>query len=334
MDLETIFQGGFTPAKWRLLGDYLKGDKLHPGKGIRIDNSASSGKTVSAIKQREYRRSQQPPFSILTLQKVPASDPAEYKVTLQDGSVIERDTTSGSDGVVEHDCNIGGSPMSTRPRPELTLSDGEFIAVTFTTDADGFIQGTPAVVAASTEQDSIHHQPASGEGLGESGDYWIKISQLNIVSGAPEITVFQQSDIEHSRLWKGRNIGGARYIHKERDGANDTYDFRTLEQFEPVGRTYGKVIVPFVNGDEQDDANDSIKFSAIAGRASNPQVNVKDNGAGIITVEGNGNSGVLEWSNCEDPAVTVTLLQWEDGLIITNEDTKITAGCSGSGSGG
>jgi hypothetical protein len=336
MNLETIFKGPVTPQKWKMLGDYLRSTQLHPGDGVRINRSHSTGSVISAVREIPPERSQSPPFSVLTFRKEQGTDPAEYVVTLQEGIVLERHTRSGVDGVQEHEVKIGADYMSSRPYPELTIESGDTIWCNYSTDSDGLLDDIPVVVASSDTNETQHHIPVSGAttGSGTEGDYWIKLFEFEVIDGKPTFTYFQQSDIEHSRLWKGKNIGGARYIHKEFDETNGEYDFRTLEQFEPVGRTYGKVIVPFVNGDEQDDANDSIKFSAIAERASNPQVNVKDDGAGIITVEGNGNSGVLEWSNCEDPAVTVTLLQWEDGLIVTNEDTKITAGCSGSGSGG
>lgn len=321
-----------TPAKWRMLGDYLKGQKITPGSGsgIKVESSPSSGITLTPAKKPEFRRPQQPPFSILGLRRVPNSDPVEYVATLQEGVVVERNTQSGSDGTVEHQCNIGGVAMSTRPRPELTLVDGDFIALTYSTDEDGFVQGVPNIEATQTEQDSIHHQPASGAATsGSTGDYWVKLAQLNIVNGAPQIDYFLQSDDFNDRLWKGRNVGSARYIHKERDESNDTYDFRTLEQNTPSGRTYGKVIVDPV-GAEFDKANDSIKFSAIAERATSPQVNVKDDGAGIVTIEGNTKDGTLTWTDCGDPSPTVTtLIEWEDGLITSTGTKNITAGCGG-----
>ena len=329
MNLETIFQGPITEAKWRMLGDYLRSTRLHPGNGVRIQDSYTSGRIISAIPARQPRQNQSPPFSVIKLYEVPDSSPAQYKATLQEGFVIERDTTSGNDGVVEHECNIGATAMSARPQPELTLVDGDFVICKYDTDSDGFVTGTPEVLATQTDTPSIHHQPASGAGsTGESGDYRVKLFKFTIVSGSPTITYYQQSDVEHSRLWKGRNVGGARYIHKKRDKANDSYDFRTLEQNEPSGRTYGKIIVPFVNGDEFDDANDSIKFSAIAERATSPQVNVSDDGAGIVTIEGNDKDGSLTWTNCATPTPTVTtLIEWEDGLITTSGIKNFTAGC-------
>lgn len=330
MDIETIFQGGFTPAKWRLLGDYLKGQRFQPsvGNGLKAENSGTTGFSISAIKQREIRQSQAPPFSILSLRKVPDSDPVEYEVNLQEGFVIDRPTAGATDSVVEIECNIDGDPMSTRPRPDLTISDGDYIACQFDTTTDGLVTGTPEIVTAQAEVDSVHHQPASGAGTGSTGSCWVKLAQFNIVDGAPEFTIFQQSDIENYRLWKGRNVGGARYIHKQRSGLDDSYDFRTLEQHLPTGRDFGKVIVDFENGDEFDDANDAIKFSAIAERASNPQVNVNDDGAGVITVEGNDRDGSLTWTDCDETSPTVTtLLQWEDGLITSSGVRNFKAGC-------
>ena len=136
-------------------------------------------------------------------------------------------------------------------------------------------------------------------------------------------------------MWTGRNVGGARYIHKEWSGADDTYDFRTLEQFIPTGINappYGKVIVDEV-GDEHDAVNDSIKFSVISEDLEG-EIEVNDDGAGTITVRGNRKSGSLYWEYCEEDeygSAGKTLLTWEDGLI-TNVDPLpvIKAGCKGS----
>ena len=223
--------------------------------------------------------------------------------------------------------------MSTRPRPEITLTNGDFGVCNFTTNADGYVTGFPTIeVGADTP--SVHHEPASGEGSGYAGDYWVKLFKFDINAGAPTITVYQQSDIEHQRLWTGRNVGGARYIHKEWSGADDTYDFRTLEQFIPTGGTvpdYGKVIVDAV-GDEFLDANDAIKFSCISERDESPQINVDDDGAGTITIKGNNKSGSLYWEYCEEESGSAgeTLLTWEDGLITNvNPNPSFKAGCAG-----
>ena len=323
MDLESIFQGKLNEHKWNLLGDYLKGQVINPGAGVLMERSPSSGVTISTRKPRERPPSQPPPFSVLSLSKVPESDPAEYKVTIQEGWVIERLTNSTSDSVEFHEVNIGASPMSTRPRPELTMSVGDFAMVYFTTDDEGNINSVP-VIQAGAQTNSTHHQPPSGEGSGANGYYYVDLFELTLDAGAPVITLYQQSDIEHYRRWIGRNLGTGRWIHKEWNGANDTYDFRRLKQVEPSGRTYGKVIVPAV-GTEFDAANDDIKFSAIAERLTSPQVNVNDDGAGIVTIEGNANDGSLTWKDCDD--VPTTLITWVDGLV-TSASSEFKAGCS------
>lgn len=330
MNLESIFQGPITPQKWKMLGDYLKSTKINPGHGVRIQDSYTLGKTISAVPVRQPRQTQSPPFSVLTFRKVPDSSPAEYVVTLQEGIVLERHIISTDDGVQEFECKIGANFMSSRPYPELTISDGDTVWCNYTTDAEGFVQGDPVVVASSSTNNTTHHIPPSGAngGSGVTGAYWIKLFEFNVVSGKPTFTYFQQSDIEHTRLWVGRNIGSARYIHKEIDPTTGTYDFRTLEQVEPSGRTFGKVIVPFVNGDEFDDANDSIKFSAICERATSPQINVNDDGAGAVTIEGNNKDGSLTWTDCSTPTPTVTtLIEWQDGLVTSEGVKNFTAGC-------
>ena len=308
-----------------MLGDYLKGAQIHPGTGLVMEKSSSSGISLSALKERQQKNSQPPPFSVLSLSKVPDSDPVEFKLTLQEGWVFDRIDKVNFDAIDSHECEIAAQPMSDRPRPELTVKDGDFVSVYFETDEEGHVTSNPAIQADPTEQESDHHQPASGAGSGAGGYYYLKLFKFTISEGAPTINLYQQSDIEHPHLWTGENVGGGRYIHKEWNGTNATYDFRTLEQFEPITGDYGKVIVDPV-GAELDAANDSIKFSAIAERETNPQINVDDDLAGKITIRGNNNNGgTLTWTDCDDNPTTI--LAWEDGLI-TSASNGFTAGCT------
>jgi len=340
MDLYQIFQGGPSAYKWKQLGEYLKGNQLNAGKGIKIENSTSSGSIISAKQPKDIKQSQAPPFSVLSLRKNSSNT---YAVQLQEGWVIERKTRYDStvDAVSFHEVNLAGAAMSTRPRNEVTLAHDQYAYVQFWTSAEGFVTSTPAINVASTVPNSTHHQPASGAGSGAYGNYNVKLFKLTVDNGSPKIIVHQQSDIEHTRLPTFRNVGGERYIHKDWDKAADRYDFRTLKQNEPSGRTYGKVIVDFVNN-ELDDQNDAIKFSAIAEKlptsnpTTNPQINVNDDGAGIVTIEGNGVNGSLKLRECPvsgggSPA-TLVLLEWEDGLIKgPASDTTISIPSCGSG---
>lgn len=327
MDLYQIFQGGPSDYKWKQLGDYLKGNELNAGKGIKIENSTSSGSIISAKQPREKKQSQAPPFSVLSLRKTSST---QYSVELQEGWVIERKTKydSAVDAVSFHEVNLGGAAMSTRPRNEVTLEHNQYAYVEFETDNEGFVNTTPTITVASTVPNSTHHQPPSGVAAGAYGSYKVKLFKLTVDNGSPKIVVYQQSDIEHTRLPTFRNVGGERYIHKDWDGPADRYDFRTLKQHEPSGRTYGKVIVDFVNN-EDDDQNDAIKFSAIAEKASSPQVNVSDDGAGIVTIEGNGVNGSIRFEQCD--GTEITTLQWSDGLI-TAPNTDLTIQVPGCGS--
>lgn len=328
MDLYQIFQGAYSDYKWKKLGEYLKGKQLNAGKGIKIENSTSSGSIISAKQPREKKQSQAPPFSVLSLRQTTSTT---YAVQLQEGWVIERKTKydSAVDAVSFHEVNLGGAAMSTRPRNEVTLEHDQYAYVEFGTNNEGFVNTTPTITVASSVPNSTHHQPPSGVAAGAYGSYKVKLFKLTVDNGSPKIVVYQQSDIEHTRLPTFRNVGGERYIHKDWDGAADRYDFRTLKQHEPSGRTYGKVIVDFVNN-EDDDQNDAIKFSAIAEKASSPQVNVSDDGAGIVTIEGNGVNGSIRFEQCD--GTEITTLQWSDGLI-TAPNTDLTIQVPGCGSG-
>ena len=327
MDLHQIFQGAYSDFKWKKLGEYLKGKQLNAGKGIKIENSTSSGSIISAKQPREKKQSQAPPFSVLSLRQ---STSTTYAVQLQEGWVIERKTKydSAVDAVSFHEVNLGGAAMSTRPRNEVTLEHDQYAYVEFGTTNEGFVNTTPTITVASTVPNSTHHQPPSGVGAGAYGSYNVKLFKLEVDNGSPKIIVYQQSDIEHTRLPTFRNVGGERYIHKDWDGPADRYDFRTLKQHEPSGRTYGKVIVDFVNN-EDDDQNDAIKFSAIAEKTSPSQIKVNDDGAGIVTVRGNDVNGSIRFEQCD--GTEITTLQWSDGLI-TGPDTDLTIQVPGCGS--
>lgn len=323
MTLEQIFNGPPNDYKWRELGKYLMADRLQTGTGLRLENSGTQGKTLSLVKEKQFKRPQQPPFSVLTIRE---GAPGDYIMTLQEGWVYERHSAVASDGVQYHEVNISGSPMSARPRPEVTMTDGDYLQVKYETDSEGFINTTPILEVVAAESTSTHHQPPSGEGLGSSGTYYVTVLQFTLDSGAPVITYHQQSDIEHYRLPTFQNLGGERYIHKEWNGSFDRYTFKTLEQFEPVGRDYGKVIV-----DAADEFNeDTILFSAIAERATNPQVNVNDDLAGTVTIEGNGVDGSIRFEDCSNNEIIT--LNWVDGLITTNNTATIQIpGCPSPG---
>ena len=339
MDLHQIFQGAYSDFKWKKLGEYLKGKQLNAGKGIKIENSTSSGSIISAKQPRDIRQSQAPPFSVLSLRQTTSNT---YAVEIQEGWVIQRKTGTGSsvDAIDFHEVYYSnGNAMSVRPRTEIALADNEFVYVHYKTDEEGFIKtgenDRPTIMVASSVPNSVHHQPPSGEAdsstHGADGNYNVKLFKLTIDNGLPKIIVHQQSDIEHTRLPSFKNVGGERFIHKDWDGVEDRYLFRTLKQTTPTGRNYGKVIVDAV-GTEMAAINDSIKFSAIAERASNPQINVNDDNAGIVTVEGNNVDGTILWVDCDGD--DTTLLDWRDGLITSVGEQVITAGCIPSGSSG
>ena len=333
MEIHEIFEGGHSDYKWKQLGEYLKGRELAAGKGIKIENSPSSGAIISAKQEREKRQSQAPPFSILSLRPTSST---QYAVELQEGWVIQRKTKidAAVDSVDFHEVRMSVSAyMSTRPRSEVTLSDGEFAYVSYTSDNEGLINSTPTISVAAAVPKSSHHQPPSGEATGAYGTYYVKLFKLTVDSGSPKIIVYQQSDIEHTRLPTFRNVGGERYIHKDWDGVADRYDFRTLEQNAPSGRTYGKVIVDPV-GAESLDANDSIKFSAIAelASASSPQVRVNDDNAGIVTIRGNSNNATINFTDC-DGGTAVYQMTFVDGLL-TSSSADVQLGECNAGSGG
>lgn len=334
MNLFDIFQGRLTDTKWKKLGEYLKGREIQAGRGIVIENSSINGTVISTEKPREIPRSQAPPFSVVGIRK----DGSDWKLQLQEGWVIQRVTTATGDAVEFKEVQIGGSAMSTRERPEITVTHNDFVFVSYTTTDDGLINNTPTI-QVGTNPTSTHHQPQPSTSCASSGDgsYQIKLFQFVIDDGGPKIIYYQQSDIEHSRLPTIENVGGHRFLHPKRDGANDHYALKTLEQVEVSGADYGKVIVPVVS---DECSEETIKFSAIAERPTTdaPQIQVVDDGVGKITITGNSVDRVIKFFNCED--YEVGKLEFKDGLLLgatqTDVDTSsypetaITVGSCGS----
>lgn len=334
MDLNDIFQGRLTDQKWKLLGEYLKGRQIQAGQGIVIENSSINGTVISAERPREIPRSQAPPFSVVGIRK----DGTDWKLQLQEGWVIQRVTTATGDAVEFKEVQIGGSAMSTRERPEITVAHNDFVFVSYTTTDDGLINNTPTI-QVGTNPTSTHHQPQPSTGCSSSGDgsYKVKLFKFVIENGGPKIVYYQQSDIEHSRLPTIENIGGHRFLHTKYDGANDYYALKTLEQVNVSGADYGKVIVPVVS---DECSEETIKFSAIAERPTtdDPQIQVVDDGVGKITITGNSVDRVIKFFNCED--YEVGKLEFKDGLLLgaSQNDidtssfpaTPITVGSCGS----
>lgn len=326
IDLNSIFQGRLTDYKWKQLGEYLKGRNILAGKGIRVENSSSVGTLISALPVEEIAQTEAPPFSVRRIREVSSTS---YAFELQEGWVIERKTAASANSIQFHEVSISGQPMSTKPRPEITVQQNEFVYVAYQTNAEGLVTtSTPSIYISSDDKTSQHHQPPSGQSsggaaYGTGGNYFIKLFKLTIEEGGPKITVYQQSDIEHTRLPTFQNVGGERYIHKQWNGTDDRYDFRTLKQFElSSGTTYGKVIVD-AQGNEFDAANDAIKFSAIAQRADSddPQVKVDDNGGGTITITGNDVDRVIEFYDCD--GVLVGEMEFKDGLLLGANQTDV-----------
>lgn len=324
MNLFDIFQGRLTDTKWKKLGEYLKGREIQAGRGIIIENSSINGTVISTEKPREIPRSQAPPFSVIGIRK----DGSDWKLQLQEGWVIQRVTTSTGDAVEFKEVQIGGSAMSTRERPEITVAHNDFVFVSYTTTDDGLINNTPTI-QVGTNPTSTHHQPQPSTGCASSGDgsYNVKLFKFVIENGGPKVVYYQQSDIEHSRLPKIENVGGHRFLHPKRDGANDYYALKTLEQVNVSGANYGKVIVPVVS---DECSEETIKFSAIAERSSDPQIRVVDNQAGKIDITGNSVNTIIYFQNCDSN--TVASLEFVDGLLKSYTGSPIQLGeCNGGG---
>jgi hypothetical protein len=255
-----------------------------PRAGAGLELIASSGGfAYSRQSPTSSRHAGLPPFSVIGIEKQASS----YLVTIKEGWVIERKPKSESKPAVKfHIPKVGEKTLDTIPRPQITMAIGDTLWCRFTTDTMGEISEEPEVFASSEDQEGTHYYPEDPEGSGSDGNTFVKLFKLIDDDGSPAVVVFQQSDIEHwAQLWTGKNVGYGSRVFKEHDDKENTYKFRSIHR-----------------------------------RESQHQIDVVEE-EDIIRVQGNNKDGSLVMEG--DSSSSEPLLEWQDGLMLTEGQKKL-----------
>ncbi len=223
MNLSDIFAGVLTATKWRALGEHLANRRITGGPGIRVREM--NGQTIiSAKRQRAGKGSELLPFWP-TLGIGGTEESPTYYVTVTRGVVCDRET-SDADAVVYFEPVV----LTTGEPTQFAIADTQSVYVHFETDDTGAITGTPEIVVADSDQESIHYAPPAGSATaGTNGDYYYKLATFS--AGPPAaLTMFGAGDnVDHYReLPMFIKAGGTAEIFKEYLASEGKYKIRGI----------------------------------------------------------------------------------------------------------
>lgn len=170
--------------------------------------------------------------------------------------------------------------------PEIEIADGQTVYCRVATTAKGIIEEAPKIEAADTPEAGVHFQPPNVE---TEGDLYFPLCNITI-EGSPEVITLEQIqqggpiDVVPN-LPELRSVGEEREVFKGRESSGDTYDFRTLKQFDG-----GSASQPIIKPEPAEDPEslEVIEFKYLTQRGSDPQVQIVDVASGEgIRIQGN-----------------------------------------------
>jgi hypothetical protein len=216
-----------------------------------------------------------------------------------------------------------------------SISEGQCIYIKYECDKKGAIEGDPEMMIGEDDIAHTHWKPEAFQYGGESGEYYYKIAKFVIEDEQPKFKYFHAGEnIDHyseRSNWKNKEpdvAGELRPVGHIYEATDDVYWLKTLVQLSGAGQP---IILPLPDGQTKD-SMESIQFRLIKERDTLPQIRVKaEPQDAAITVEGNGKDGELTHEDCDGG--TNILLQWKDGLIVS-DSVSFIAGCNGGRSGG
>jgi len=329
---------------WNTLLDAIAARTPRPGTGLELIAS-SGGFAYSQPSNLIIPRQSLPPFAVIGIEKPAEGEGDTYQVIIKEGWVIERKPKTEDHPAVKFHMPKSGSgedgvTLDTIPRPKIEMKIGDTLWCKVKTDMMGEITEDPEVVA--TSDDGVHYAPVDPEGSGIEGEYFVKLLKLEDDEGTPKVKVYQQSDIEHwAQLWTGENLGGGAGVYKEHREAENVFKFRSVRgdygimeaqaanevELDFWGKNVGEGCPVWVEptddeGQPEDDPPDGpAKFRSIAGRESQPQIQVECEAANpgdplpeTIRVVGNSVDGAIL---LDDDGTTTELARWQDGLVTT-----------------
>lgn len=273
-------------------------------------------------------------------------------LNIQPGYVHECIPESDIDGWEYHAVYQSGEVITTTT--DISVTSGHTVYCVYDQTEYGAIRTTtdvwPRLASAVTVPDSVHWYPPDPEdGDGGKGTMYVPLYKITVTSSVPSLHYYHLGPIDvFQDLWYGENVGSGSNVYKEQDEtARAKYEFR---------RVLGNY------GLEDDDAGDSLEldfdaesvggqqevlvdppdpptdtaaqFRTLAGRggyiSDGPDAGTVEQiqvltDTNVVRVLGNGHTGTLAWVDCD--GLTTTLLEWNDGLVITSGDQSFEAGC-------
>jgi hypothetical protein len=319
------------------------GKKFDPGKSFLVKGSTlnrllDAAMPVSAGKGlKEYETAKGKVLSLADVSELSAPfmplikrEGITWKAALTPGKVVER-LVKGDIALKYHE----PSDLIDDNRPVWhAITPGKCLYVKCNVDKDGKITGTPAVSVGDDDMDGPHYKPEGFAFLGAEGEHNYKMFKFTIELDRPKMEIFNSGDDVHHYAerakWKNREVDGdIRKIGDEYDPEDDIYWLKVIKQL-PEGKP---IIMPLQDG-ETPDGKKSIDFRGIREKDYEPQIRVKaEADDSVIVIEGNDKDGTLTHEPCEGEEGAI-LIEWRDGLIVTEGGISFVAGCSGSSGGG
>jgi hypothetical protein len=185
MSIDDIFRGQMTAQKWRALGEYLRGQRIFAGQGVRLSKDRNG--ILIAAKLRDWL---QPPQRIFwpTLHIDDSGETPAYTVTVSFGLVNERDITKG-DGVDAMKVPPWECPsrLDGEDEHEFTITNGQSVYVRVFETSSGAIGPSgvdPAVdiVIATTGTESTNYINGVQEGV-----YYYELAKFTVTDDIPDL---------------------------------------------------------------------------------------------------------------------------------------------------
>jgi hypothetical protein len=299
-----------------------RGDRV---KAKDIQHLAAQVKRLSRAGRENYSgafyRAPDAPFTPKLRGK--KDDPQAYEIALSKGYVIERRIPDGQ-ALIYH------FPTGLIDEEDKliyhSISEGQAIYVQVQVEDDGKIESDPVVMVAEDELEGEHFRPEVFDFGGNAGTHNYKIAVFEIVDSKPRLKLFGAGDnVDHYDERVGMiNMeaeGDVFEVGFDYDSSADKVRFRRLKNLDGEGVALIK-----------DQVDESINFRKIRGRDSPRRIEVEESGGSII-VKGNNAMGTLSHIACNEEIGSL-LIEWDDGLIITEGAVTFEAGCPNSSGGG
>lgn len=185
MSIDDIFRGQMTAPKWKALGEYLRGQRLTAGQGVRLFKDRNGILLAAKIRDRI-----QPEGRIFwpTLHIDDSGETPSYTVTVSFGLVNERDVTKGTDTdamvTPPWECP---SRLDGDDEHEFPIANGESVYVRVFETSAGNIGPSgldPAVdiVIATTGTKSLNYINGVQDGV-----YYYELARFTVTDGIPEL---------------------------------------------------------------------------------------------------------------------------------------------------